>query len=260
MRKIKKSILLLCIFPQTLSYCSNIKIDSVDSIKIKKRSRSESFLDSLPSSPSTYSILYKSPRPSQKSTFTAYNALLENKLQPSERLFHSFSEEIDHLQKYWNEQHLKHISPELFTEMGKHAALLLNLDHLFKPQVRTQEGAWPKFYGFHHDPEKIIEQSGLVWVHTQTDYPDYCYKQKLHTQTEPEIHTRKTFFPDSWSRQETLGALLLALQNAKKCGPNIDDINREFEGTAHTKPPICITIRLRVMQDKACICTAYPKH
>ena len=127
-------------------------------------------------------------------------------------------------------------------------------------KLHTQESSGPKISGFHHDPERILEKSGLITITSETRYTNGSYDQKFSTLTHPAISTKKTFFPESWNRQETLNALLFALKNAKKCDSYEDDENKEFTGTAPTTPPTPITIRIRILPGKVCISTAHPKH
>ena len=262
MKYIKITTTLLYLFMQPILGCSEAKKESTDPIKCRGRGRAGSFLESFDeksSSQSKTSFIYRSPRPSQKSTFAAYNALLEDRLQPSESQFDSFEHEIASLQKCWDTYHQRYLSTELADHMGKHAVLLLDVKHIFKPIVRNQDSDFPKMHGFHHDPEKILEKSGLLKIQSKKNYLDLCYKQKILTQTDPEVWAKKTFFPETWSRKETLRAVLIALQNSKKCADE-DDMNKEFEGTAPTKPPVCMTIRIKFLPDKAFITTVHPKH
>ena len=86
MKNFTCNILLFCVFTQTILACDDIKKDS-SGLKIRGRGRAGSFLDpaSSDSTPTPLS-LYRSPRSSKTGTFAAYNALLEDKLQPSESI------------------------------------------------------------------------------------------------------------------------------------------------------------------------------
>lgn len=229
-------------------------------IKIKGRGRAGSFLEpGLSDSTPTSTSLHKTPRSSKSSAFAAYNALLEDKLQPSESRFPSFLAEMDHLQKYWDDRQASHISSEIRAELGARKSLLLHVPHVFKPNMRDSDGTGIKMSGFHHDPERILQNSGLLSIESETRYTNGSYNQRISTPTTQKVYAKKSFFPDSWNRQETLGAILLALKNAKKCDSDEDDGNKEFTGIAPTTPPTPITIRIRFLPGKAFITTVHPK-
>ena len=252
----QRFFIIFCIFAQPILSCDAPK----DCLKIKGRGRAGSFLEpSLSDSTPTPTALHKTPRSSKSGAFAAYNALLEDKLQPSESRFPSFLVEMDHLQRFWDELHARSLSPDIRAALGKRKSLLLHVPHVFKPHVRDSDGTGTKMSGFHHDPERILQNSGLLSIESETRYTNGSYNQRISTLTTQKVYAKKSFFPDSWNRQETLSAILLALKNAKKCDSDEDDENKEFTGIASTKPPTPITFRIRVLPGRACITTVHPK-
>ncbi len=259
MKKYNTILILLCLSSQIITYCSEIKKDESTGLKIRGRGRPASFLEKREDSdPKKIRpvFTYQAPTPSTQSTTSAYNSLLEHRLKPSDSRYSSFSAEVDDLQRFWDTHHRRNLSSELRAAIGP-KPLLLHVRHIFQPEVRKLEG---RIHGFHHDPERALERSGLITVNHKKSYPDGSYKQQFSTKTDPAIASHKSLFPDSWSREETMRAILLALQTGKQLSPDNDNPNKEFVGIAQTRPPLEITFWMKIVGSRACITTVHPKH
>lgn len=240
MKFAKNCFIFFYIFTQTILSC-----DEQKDTEIKKRSRAEFTLS-------------KSPQP--LFGLAAYSALLEDALKPSEPEFPSLSEENISLQKLWDQQHSRNLSPDLSKAIGERSHLILHIPHLFKPLFKTLPQGTMQIHGFHHDPGRNLENSGLLRIEGENRYADGSYKQTFLTKTTPHIRSEKTFFPDYWTRSETIQALLSALRNSKQSSETIGSKHTEFIGIAATTPPLVISFRIKIGKISNIIHTAHPKH
>lgn len=116
----------------------------------------------------------------------------------------------------------------------------LTYKHVLSPEFGVQRSGNVKLTGFHHDMHGTIEQSGIITLIDKTidDFGCYAGKPVFNGQT----LSKKTFFPQSWSREKVINKIFEAYDNFKTSGATDYIITERgtYEFTAYTNEGIKI--------------------
>ncbi len=92
----------------------------------------------------------------------------------------------------------------------------LTYKHVLAPDFNVQRSGNVKLTGFHHDVNGALEQSGIITLVNKREDTFGCYEAE--PMFNGQMLPKKTFFPQSWSREKVISKIFEAYDNFKAGG------------------------------------------